>query len=107
MINWIILGFFIILGLFYLRTEHVGKKFKLLSLLVLCLLFYFSAYGVMSSTGLDLTSPRGIGQAIYVYVGWIGRTANNLWGIKTDVGQIVGNAIKMNETVEKDFRGRQ
>ena len=98
MINWIILGIFIFLALLYLKVEHYNKRVKLIFMILVCILLYFSAYAVFSANNSNLKSPKGIIQAVYTYVGYLGGAFSNLWTIKTDVGGLVGNAVKINQT---------
>lgn len=45
---------------------------------------------VLSSEQINLSSPKGITKAIYFYVGWIGKTTADLWGIGTDfTGKVI------------------
>ena len=53
---------------------------------------------MFASEKIDLTSPRGIANASYVYFGWIGRTATNLWDVGKETTGMIGNAIRFNET---------
>ena len=97
-LTWVIVVIFLLLGFIFLRAEHWGRKIKLLAIVLLCLLLYFSIMGMFTSEKIDLTSPRGIANAVYVYFGWIGRTATNLWDVGKDTVSMVGNAIRFNET---------
>jgi len=51
----------------------------------------------------DLKSPRGIIDGVYLYVGWIGHTTSSLWDIGTNTVSLVGNAIKMNNTEQVKY----
>ena len=104
-INWIIIGIFVIVGLFLLKMEHHSRKIKVLLIILIGFTLYFSIVGMMSSEKVDITSPRGISNAVYIYFGWIGQTATSLWDIGTDTVTLVGNAIKLNDTSVE--RGRR
>jgi len=97
MIQWIVIAVFIILGFWYLKMEHHARKVKVIVVVVIVALLYFSMIGIFSSNKLDLTSPKGIINGVYVYFGWIGQTASSLWDIGTDTVLTVGNAIKIND----------
>ncbi len=91
MINWVLLGIFVLVGLVLLKMEHHGKKVKLVILVFAGLLIYFSVHAIFNSSDLDLSSPRGILNAVYVYFGWLGKTLSSLW----DVGvQTTGRVIE-------------
>jgi len=104
-IQWVILGVFILIGLWALKVEHHTKKFKVVVLLIVGLLIYFSMLGIFSSKQVDLASPRGVVNAVYVYFGWMGQTATSLWDIGVDTVHLAGNAIKVDK--DKDDRDRR
>ena len=97
---WFILLIFIILGLVFVRFEHHSKKIKIVVIILICFLLYFSIKGLFSNNEADLSSPKGIVNAVYVYVGWLGHTASNFWDIGKDTVKTVGNAIKINNSSE-------
>ncbi|MBU2577085.1 MAG: hypothetical protein KKF50_05185 [Nanoarchaeota archaeon] len=101
-IQWIVLGVLIILGLWYLKMEHHTRRVKIIVIVIIGILIYFSMVGIFSSEKVNLTSPRGVVNGVYVYFGWIGQTASNLWDVGTDTVRTVGNAIKINNNSEKD-----
>jgi len=94
----------IILGLFYLQIEHHTRKIKIAATLAIIALIYFSITGVFSSDQVDMTSPTGIINAAYIYVGWLGSIATNLWDVGVETTHMVGNAIKVNTTEEEHKR---
>lgn len=96
-IKWIIIGVLILIGFYYLKMEHHAHKLKIVVIIVLVALIYFSMMGIFTSEQVDITSPKGIVNAVYVYFGWIGQTASNLWDIGVDTTHMVGNAIKVNK----------
>ena len=98
LLNIIILAVFVLLGLIFLKLEHHGRKIKLAVLILIGLLIYFSIANLFISEQVDLTSPKGIIGAVYVYFGWLGQTASKLWGVGKDTVVAVGNAIKFNVT---------
>ena len=100
----IIIIMFIIIGLIILRAEHQTRKVKILILVIIGFLLYFSIVSLFTSEQVDITSPRGIVQATYLYFGWIGQTASNLWDVGTNTVHLVGNAIKFNNTEPKEPR---
>ena len=99
-IEWIVFAIFIFIGLPYLKFEHHSRKIKIAIILLLGFMLYFSIVNHFGSNKVDMNSPRGIINGIYLYVGWVGQTASNLWNIGTDTVTLVGNAIKFNETEE-------
>jgi len=102
MIEWIIWGVFILLVALFVKVEHDARKIKVVVLIIIVILFYFSISSVFHSKTLDLTSPRGIINAVYIYVGWIGETASKLWDVGTGTTKAVGHAIKFNYTQPGD-----
>jgi hypothetical protein len=104
MINWIILGVFILLAFLLFRVEHLGKRIKIVILVLIGLLIYFSIMNLFVTEEVDLTSPRGIANAVYLYFGWMGRAVSNLWDVGAETVSMVGNAIKFNMTETDDGR---
>ena len=99
-IQGIVLGIFILLGLMFLKVDHSFRRIKMVALAIVCLLIYFSIMGIFSSEQVDLTSPQGIVRATYIYFGWIGETTSKLWEIGIDTSNLIGNAIKINNSNE-------
>jgi len=96
-IQWIIIVVLIFVGFYYLKMEHHAQKLKIVILIILAAIIYFSMMNIFTSETIDLTSPRGVVSAVYVYFGWIGETASELWDIGVDTTHLVGNAIKVNK----------
>ena len=103
-IQWIIIGIIILIGLWALQLEHHTRKIKIAIVIAVVALFYFSMTSILTSDEVSLESPRGIINAVYVYAGWVGQTATNLWDIGVDTTTLVGNAIKTNNTEDKYSR---
>lgn len=97
-IEWMVIAVFVFIGLAYLKLEHHAHKIKILIILVIGFVLYFSIVGHFNSDQVDITSPKGIVNGVYLYAGWIGQTASSLWNIGTDTTALVGNAIKINNT---------
>lgn len=97
----IAIGIVVLIGLVLLQIEHHTRKYKIAIVIILIAVIYFSIMSVFSSEEVDLTSPRGMINAVYVYFGWIGTTTSSLWDIGTDTVSMVGNAIKTSNTSEE------
>ena len=104
--HWIAIIILIIIGLAYLKFEHHTRTLKIAAIIIIGFMIYFSIIGVFSSEHVDLTSPRGIINGVYLYVGWIGQTANSLWNIGTDTVTMVGNAVKINNTEDNSKKSK-
>lgn len=100
-IEIIVILILIFLGLTILKMEHHTRRVKLVILIIISFLIYTSIVSIFSSKKFDLSSPRGIVSAIYVYVGWLGQTAVNLWDVGTKTVHMVGNAIKFDNNKTK------
>ena len=95
-------------------VKMAGKTFLslvlgLISVVIMVIIgamIYFSMMSIFTSEQVDITSPRGIVNGVYVYFGWIGQTASSLWDIGADTAHLVGNAIKVdnNEDDNKEKR---
>ncbi|MBT7101943.1 hypothetical protein HN935_00340 [archaeon] len=97
-VQWVIVAVFVLAGLWYLKMEHHSRKMKVVIIVLIGALIYFSMINIFTSSQVDLTSPRGVVNAVYIYFGWIGQTASSLWDIGSDTVGLVGNAIKVNNT---------
>ena len=97
-VEWIVIAIFVFIGLFYLKMEHHAHKAKIIVILILGFILYFSIVNHFNSEQVDITSPKGIITGAYLYVGWIGETAASLWNIGTDTVHLVGNAVKVNNS---------
>ncbi len=97
-IQWVIIAVFILVGLWYVKMGHHAHKIKIVILVVIGALIYFSMIGIFSSEKVDLTSPRGIVNSVYIYFGWMGQTASSLWDIGSDTVNLVGNAVRVNNS---------
>jgi len=107
MIQWIIIGVFILIGFWYLKMEHHTRKAKAIFIVIIVALLYFSMMGIFSSEEVNMTSPRGIVSGMYVYFGWVGQTMGNLWDIGVDTVRTVGNSIKINDNSEDEETARR
>lgn len=105
-IQWIIIALIVLIGLKYLKVENYLQNAKLFVLIIIIALIYFSMMGVFSSDKIDLNSPRGVANAIYVYYGWIGQTVGNIWGIGSNTANLIGNAIRINNSDKDESRRR-
>ena len=106
-IQWIIIGVFILVGFWYLKMEHHTRKAKVIAIVIIVALLYFSMMGIFSSEKVNMTSPRGIINGVYVYFGWMGQTVSNLWDIGADTVRTVGNAIKIGDSDEEETARRR
>ena len=101
-IEWLLIAIFVIVGLAALKLEHHAKK--IIIIIIIGFIIYFSVVNHFNSNEVDLSSPSGIINGVYLYAGWVGQTATSLWDIGTDTASLVGNAVKMNTTQEEKPR---
>ena len=100
MIPWLIVAGVIIIALIWLEVEKKFKWIKILLLVLLIAILYFSFIGVSKSKEMDFSSPRGVYMAVTSYVSWIGNTGKDVFNIGKDTVTLVGNAIKENHSSE-------
>tara|TARA_Y100000310_G_C20434317_1_gene692986 strand:- start:303 stop:614 length:312 start_codon:yes stop_codon:yes gene_type:complete len=98
LLNIIVLLIFILIAFLVLRVEHIGRKVKIVALVLIGLLLYFSIMNILTSDSINLTSPRGVVNAVYVYFGWLGKTASSLWDVGKETVNMVGDVINFNVT---------
>jgi hypothetical protein len=60
---------------------------------------------LLSSDAVDISTPRGIVNGVYLYIGWLGETVSELWAVGVDTTKIVGNVIKVDEKEAREFDG--
>jgi hypothetical protein len=100
LVMWVLIVLGLIVALWYLKIEHNAHKVKIVIIIIIIIVLYFSIVRVFSSDEVDLSSPKGIINGLYVYVGWIGRTLGNLWDVGADTTGRVVEAVKINSTKE-------
>jgi len=106
MIEWLAIVVLIVLGLLFLQIEHHVRRYKIIAMVLIALLIYVSISHIFSSEQVDLTSPRGAVNAVYLYFGWLGQTASKFFDIGVDTTHMVGNAIKI-DNVTKDDKSKR
>jgi len=76
----------------------MNRKVKWVLIILIVFMIYFSVTGFLNTSDPDFQSPKGIANTAYAYVGWVGNAIKNLWSSKDEIGEIVGDAIKFNNT---------
>ncbi|MDO8517355.1 MAG: hypothetical protein Q7S33_04495 [Nanoarchaeota archaeon] len=97
----IIVGAILILLFFFVfKLEHWGKRIKLIAILIIGVMLYFSAVSFFNSgeDNIKLDSPKSIMNGVWGYFGWLGNTLFSLVDITKNMGKSVGNVIKTNYT---------
>lgn len=97
-IQWIAIGILVMVGFSFIKLDGHITKIKVLVLLGLGAILYFSIVSMLSSGRLDTNSPKSIVNSVYSYFGWLGDTAVKLFNIGKDTTVLVGNAVKYNVT---------
>ena len=100
MIFWIVLVFLAVAAILFFKFEHHFRLFRIAILGLIVVLIYLSMSSVLSSGEVNLDSPRGVVNAVYLYVGWLGETTVELLDIGKDSVALAGNAIKVDEKGE-------
>ncbi len=100
MINWIILGLLLVIGSVVLKFEHHSKRVMLVIAIVFGLLLYFSVAAIFNSADADLSSPKGVVKAVYLWAGWVGNAVVDIFDVGKDAVVGIGNAIKVNISEE-------
>ncbi len=89
---------FVLIAFLVLRVEHIGRKVKIVAFILIGLLLYFSIMNLLTADSIDLTSPKGVVNAVYLYFGWLGKTASALWDVGKETVNMVGDVINFNAT---------
>jgi len=92
----------------FIHLEHKLKVIKAIALLLILLIIGSSVYTWVKNDTNDLSSPKGVANSIYMYVGWLGSTGAAIVDSAKDSFTIVGNAINGNGTAKNNpFDGRK
>lgn len=92
----------------FIHLEHKLKAIKAIVLILILLIIGSSVYTWVKNDTNDLSSPKGIVNSIYMYVGWLGSTGAAIVDSTKDSFTIVGNAINGNSTTNNNnFDGRK
>lgn len=94
----VVVGILLALAFLLLKLEHHGRKIKVVVIILVAVILFLSVSSVFTSSEFDLRSPRGIVNAVYLYAGWLGRTAVGLWDVATETVRMTGNVVKFNVT---------
>lgn len=96
-VEWVIVGVFLIVGLYFIKMEHHTRKIKVVVIIVIGFLLYLSISGIFNSGKVDITSPRGIVNGVYLYVGWLGESITSVWDIGVETTGRVVDAVKLDD----------
>lgn len=102
MILWIAIILIVVVGYIYIKIDHNARLLKSVILLILAFLLIFSVISIFSSNDVDLSSPKGILDGLYLYVGWVGNSFAKLWDVGAETVTGVGHAIKVNNNESFD-----
>jgi hypothetical protein len=91
MINIIVIGVLLVLGIIAIKMNHLRHRVFLILLVLLALFLYGTVTVVNSTNEMNLSSADGFWDASKLYFGWL---ANGFENMKT----ITGNVIKMDWT---------
>ena len=97
MIFWVALIFLAVAAFVFFKFEHHLRLLRIALLGLIVILVYLSMSAVLSSNEVDLSSPKGVVNAVYLYVGRLGETTVELFDIGTDTSKLVGNAVRVED----------
>jgi hypothetical protein len=107
MIIWVAIIFLAVMSILFFKFEHHLRLLRVALLAIVIIFIYLSMSSVISSESVDISSPKGVASAIYVYIGWLGETTTELFQIGKDAGSLAGNAIKVDNPEEADLPQQQ
>lgn len=100
MMLWVIVGVVVaLLAFFYMKLEHQARLMKVAFLSIVVILLIFSMVVMFNSGKVDLSSPGGVISGVYLYIGWLGEFASNLWSIGADTTGRVIDAVNLSRGV--------
>lgn len=91
MINWLIIGILVVLGIIVLKATHFRHRFWIFFLIFIAIFLYISITMVHSKYSLSFTTFEGFSKSVKVYLGWLGNGFQNM-------KVLTGNAVKMDWT---------
>ena len=100
---WLVLAVVGIFAFIFVKLEHHMRLFKFAAIGFVVLMIYFSMSTMFNSEAVDLSTPTGIVNAVYTYIGWLGETTTELWAITLDTTKVVGNVIKVDDNIKEDL----
>lgn len=102
--QWIIIAGLVLVALLFFKIKTSTKLIKAILIILVGFAIYVSVMGVVSSNNINLHSPQGVINSVYVYFTWIGQTSSNLWNVGTKTVVMVGDAIRINNS-RKNLEG--
>lgn len=81
-----------------MKLEHQARLVKVAFLSIIVILLITSMLVLFNSGKIDLSSPGGIVSGVYLYIGWLGEFAVNLWDIGLETTGQVMNAVNVSES---------
>jgi hypothetical protein len=93
--EWVMFALFALIAYALLKINHHTRKWRLLLIVFLGFLLYFSIMVSFQSNNVDLSSPLGVVNAGGVYLRWAGNSVLDLWDAGVETTTVVGNAIKI------------
>ena len=100
MIVWVIVIFVLgMIAFFYMKLEHQARLLKVTVLSAIVLLLGFSMLMMFNSGETDFSSPGAIVGSVYVYVGWLGELAVNMWDIGSEATGRIVEAVNVSNSV--------
>jgi len=101
MIVWVIVIFVLaVIAFFYMKMEHQFRLVKVAVLSAIVLLLGLSMLMMFNSGETDLSSPGAIIGTVYVYVGWLGDFALNMWDIGSDATGRIVDAVNVSDSAK-------
>lgn len=100
--EWIIFGLFALVAVALFKINRHTRKWRLLLIIFLGFLLYFSIAVAFQSKEIELSSPSGFFNAGKVYFQWLGNSILDIWDTGVETTTIVGNAIKAEDDKDKE-----
>jgi len=83
---------------FWIKLEHQARLVKFAVLTVILILLALSMFVLFNSGEVDLKSPQGIVSAVYLYIGWLGDFAFDMWDLGFQTTGKVVDALNISES---------
>jgi predicted tellurium resistance membrane protein TerC len=106
----VIIASIIVLTLLITMFTHLKRKLKsvkAIALIIVLLIISSSIYIWVKKDTNDLSSPQGVINSIYMYVGWLGSNGAVILDYTKESFTIIGNVIKGEQTKKSSSEGRK
>jgi glucan phosphoethanolaminetransferase (alkaline phosphatase superfamily) len=88
---YVIMGILIVIGLIFIQFEHHTKKLKVMIVISILMLIFFSVIGFYNSGQSDFSSIKSSIDTTFFFLSWIWQSSLEIWDAGVEfTGKVVG-----------------